>query len=445
MSEKAVEKKLTALESFDGGQVDGIVSDYVEFLNLARTPEQVVDLVSHGVEDERIVTWHPGLQYNQVDKGFLMADPDRRQFALVRYGSCSAKEGITMVAAHNDAPCLHLKARPLREGPSEGMILATKPYGGIQAWQWPGSQVRMIGFIPRGPYEVEQVSLEGIIADKTIHITKERLDEPVKKAIPHESLTVLTGFPSRERLLDELRASDLGDAFFERGQWYVVPQADAKRYGNLIAGYGHDDRVCVWAAVNAALKANPHHPIIVYGCNREEIGSTGSDGAISPFFDSAVYALLAAEGMDPKNMTPAILNPIYSRSRMISGDVDVALTDADKGGQDDKSAARFNGGISIVRANGGQFQAGGHSAPLFFLNELTRLWDRAGVMHQMSELPTKTEAGGGGTIARYFAERGIPVIDAGVPCGNMHGQLPYIHVGDLAHLEKGYVVFMERE
>ena len=53
---------------------------------------------------------------------------------------------------------------------------------------------------------------------------------------------------------------------------------------------------------------------------------------------------------------------------------------------------------------------------------IRRCWDEAGGGVQMAELG-KVDAGGGGTVACYMAERDIDTIDAGVPVLSMHRPL----------------------
>ena len=48
-----------------------------------------------------------------------------------------------------------------------------------------------------------------------------------------------------------------------------------------------------------------------------------------------------------------------------------------------------------------------------------RLFDAAGVIWQIAELG-KVDAGGGGTVAMYMANRNIATLDAGVPVLSMH-------------------------
>ena len=48
-----------------------------------------------------------------------------------------------------------------------------------------------------------------------------------------------------------------------------------------------------------------------------------------------------------------------------------------------------------------------------------RVLNAAGVVWQMAELG-KVDAGGGGTVAQYMANRNITTLDAGVPVLSMH-------------------------
>ena len=52
-----------------------------------------------------------------------------------------------------------------------------------------------------------------------------------------------------------------------------------------------------------------------------------------------------------------------------------------------------------------------------------------------------TSLGGGGTIAKYVANRGIPVIDIGVPVLSMHSPFEVIHKTDLYMAYRAFVLF----
>ena len=59
---------------------------------------------------------------------------------------------------------------------------------------------------------------------------------------------------------------------------------------------------------------------------------------------------------------------------------------------------------------------------------LRKLLNDSGVHWQMAELG-RTGAGGGGTVAKYMANRNIDTLDAGVPVLSMHA--PYETVAKL--------------
>ncbi|MDR0904623.1 MAG: aminopeptidase, partial [Oscillospiraceae bacterium] len=69
---------------------------------------------------------------------------------------------------------------------------------------------------------------------------------------------------------------------------------------------------------------------------------------------------------------------------------------------------------------------------------LRRLFAAGGVQWQMTELG-KVDQGGGGTIAKYMANRNIPTIDAGVPVISMHAPWESVAKLDCYMTYKGIV------
>ena len=71
---------------------------------------------------------------------------------------------------------------------------------------------------------------------------------------------------------------------------------------------------------------------------------------------------------------------------------------------------------------------------------VTRMMDADNVAWQIGELG-RLDLGGGGTIAKYVANRGIPVIDIGVPVLSMHSPFEVIHKTDLYMAYRAFVLF----
>ena len=55
----------------------------------------------------------------------------------------------------------------------------------------------------------------------------------------------------------------------------------------------------------------------------------------------------------------------------------------------------------------------------------------------------RLDLGGGGTIAKYVANRGIPVLDIGVPVLSMHSPFEVIHKTDLYMAYRTFSVFCQ--
>ena len=65
-----------------------------------------------------------------------------------------------------------------------------------------------------------------------------------------------------------------------------------------------------------------------------------------------------------------------------------------------------------------------------------RVFDDAEVIWQMAELG-KVDAGGGGTVAQYMANRNIATLDAGVPVLSMHAPFETVSKLDCYMTYKG--------
>ena len=70
-------------------------------------------------------------------------------------------------------------------------------------------------------------------------------------------------------------------------------------------------------------------------------------------------------------------------------------------------------------STGSRGKSGASDASAELVGYVRRVLDEAGVAWQMAELG-KVDAGGGGTVACYMAERDIDTLDAGVPVLSMH-------------------------
>ena len=91
-------------------------------------------------------------------------------------------------------------------------------------------------------------------------------------------------------------------------------------------------------------------------------------------------------------------------------------------------SALVNGGVGLCKYTGSRGKSGASDASAELVAYVRKVLDENGVIWQMAELG-KVDAGGGGTVAMFMAERNIDTLDAGVPVLSMHS--PFETVGKL--------------
>lgn len=97
-------------------------------------------------------------------------------------------------------------------------------------------------------------------------------------------------------------------------------------------------------------------------------------------------------------------------------------------------------GVAIFKYTGGGSKGSASDACAELVGEITRMLDNGNVAWQIGELG-RLDLGGGGTIAKYVANRGIPVLDIGVPVLSMHAPFEVIHKNDLYMAYRAFSLF----
>lgn len=352
---------------------------------------------------------------------------------LAHIGTKSLAEGIQLAAAHIDSPRLDLKPNPLYED-SELAYFKTHYYGGIRKYQWLTLPLALHGVVAMKDGSQITVRVgedEGdprlVITDLLPHLGAAQNKKPLAEAVPGETLNILLG--SRPiggedesgrvklaimNLLYEkygIVEDDLNSAELE-----AVPALKACDIGldrSLIGAYGHDDRVCAYAALKALLDLTetPEKTAVCILADKEEIGSDGVTGMQSAAFDTFIEDLCAAEDVP--------LRACFEKSFCLSADVTAAYDPNFPDVFEKRNEAQVNYGIGLCKYTGARGKSGASDADAETVAYVRRVLDEAGVLWQISELG-KVDAGGGGTVAMYMANRNITTLDAGVPVLSMH-------------------------
>ncbi|MDD4502144.1 MAG: hypothetical protein PHN87_03595 [Clostridia bacterium] len=134
---------------------------------------------------------------------------------------------------------------------------------------------------------------------------------------------------------------------------------------------------------------------------------------------------------------------ILRESVMLSADVTAAFDPNHKAVFEANNSAYINRGIAICKYTGSGGKGGASDANAEFVNSVTKLFDQSeDIVWQIAELG-KIDVGGGGTIAKFAAQLGINVLDAGVPLLSMHAPYELASKADIYMTYKAFKVFYE--
>lgn len=381
-----------------------------------------------------------------------------KNIALFVIGNKPLTEGMRILGAHIDSPRMDLKQNPLYE--SEGFVLAdTHYYGGVKKYQWVTIPLSLYGVVAKKDGTVVDVVIGEDdndpvvgISDLLIHLAAEQLDKKAAKVIEGENLDVTLGnMPLVGEEKDAVKANilkllkdkyDVEEEDFVSAEIEVVPSGKARDYGldrSMIAGYGHDDRVCAYTSLTAILDMD----VCDYTCctilvDKEEIGSVGATGAQSLFFENTVGEMLVKMGIDSFVQTRLTL----SRSKMLSSDVSAGVDPLFVSVNDKKNAAYLGNGIVFNKYTGARGKSGSNDASAEYVARIRAVMDESNIHYQTAELG-KVDLGGGGTIAYILGNYNMDVIDAGIAVLNMHAPMEVVSKVDVYETYQAYKAFLK--
>jgi aspartyl aminopeptidase len=110
---------------------------------------------------------------------------------------------------------------------------------------------------------------------------------------------------------------------------------------------------------------------------------------------------------------------------------------------DKQNNAELGYGMGVLKYTGARGKAGSSDASAELVAMLRKLFADKGVAWQMGALG-KVDQGGGGTVAKFMANRNIATIDAGVPVLSMHAPYEIVSKLDCYMTYKGILAIFER-
>ena len=436
-----MDKKLVA-------ECEAYSKEYMDYLSVAKTERrayaQAVKLLEKAgfKEISSVKTLKPG---DKVYRGYH----GKTVMAAV-IGKKPIADGIRVVGGHTDAPRLDLKPRPLYE--KDGVVyFDTHIYGGIKKYQWLVLPLALYGTIVKKDGTKVDVALGDkpgdpifMISDLLPHLAHDLEKKTIKEFFPAEDLDVIASVGKKDELLKLIKKQfGVAEEDFLSAELEVVPAGMPREVGldrSLIAAYGHDDRVCAYAGLSALLKLKgvPAVTSSIVMCDKEEIGSMGSTGMQSSFFENTVAEMLVRQGAKDDIDVRRCLE----RSTMLSADVTAAADPHFKDVDSTGNEAKLKGGPAVSKYTGGTSKGGASDARAEFVAEVRKFLDDSKVTWQMAELG-RMEKGGGGTISQYMARFGMDVIDFGTPLFNMHAPWELASKEDCYWTFRAYKAYFE--
>lgn len=425
--------------------------DYKRFLDAAKTEREAVCETIRRAEAAGFRPWRRGEPLQAGDK--IYSNNRGHGMFLAVIGKEDLSHGAHITAAHIDNPRLDLKPNPLYED-SELAYFKTHYYGGIKKYQWPTVPLALHGVVALKDGTVVDVCIGEaeedpvlVITDLLIHLAGDQMRKTLAEGIAGEQLNVLLGsvpLPEDEGsdrvkfaimlMLNERYGITEED--FLSAELTLVPAQKAKDVGldrSMVGAYGHDDRVCAYAAVEPLLRLE--HPVKTAVCvlaDKEEIGSVGVAGMQSEAFENFMAAMCEAQGVN--------MYVCFENSMCLSTDVCNAFDPTFAEVSDRRNNARLNYGVGVFKYTGSRGKSGASDAPAEFVATIRNLFDSNHVLWQMGELG-RVDQGGGGTVAGCLANRNIDTIDAGVPVLCMHAPFEVIAKLDLYMAARGNEAF----
>ncbi len=426
--------------------------DYASFLDLCKTETECVDFSKKLAEDLGYRPFIRGMRLAPGDKVYIVNRTKSVILAVI--GRQNLSFGANLVGAHIDSPRIDVRTIPLYE--DTGICLfKTHYYGGIKKYQWTSLPLELRGVVVKRDGTRIPVSVGSkpsdpvfVITDLLPHLAGEQMKKSLSEAFTGEGLNVIAGtIPSNADKdgSDRIKLAVMEYLFetygitehdFISADLSFVPALYAKDVGfdrSLIGAYGHDDRVCAYAALQAILSMKvPERTSVCLLADKEEIGSDGTTGIQSQFLDTFMEDLCMSQNV--------LLRQCYERSACLSADVANAFDPNYPEVSEKRNDARINLGAVLTKYTGSRGKSGTSEAGADFVSRLRRLFDQYHIVWQTGQLG-KVDIGGGGTIAKFMANRNIDTIDMGVAVLSMHAPFEVISKLDLYMTYRAFFEF----
>lgn len=447
---------IKVLSDEDIAKADEFCVGYKKFLDSSPIEREAVRYSVELVKKAGFVEFDADASYNAGDKVYYINRG--KALALAVIGKNGVKKGARLAIAHIDSPRIDLKPNPLYEA-NNLALFKTHYYGGLKKYQWTTIPLSLHGTIVKLDGTSLNISWGDdpeescfCISDILPHLAQEQVTKPMSKAFTGEDLNVLVGsrpYKTEDKESDLVKLNVMSilnkkygitENDFLSAELCLIPSFKSRDVGfdsSLIGGYGHDDKVCAYPALMAAVDVQaPESTCITYLTDKEEIGSDGNTGMQSDFLRYFIYDLAKQDGVEGYRA--------LSNSTCLSADVNAAFDPTYASAFEAKNSSYLNNGVVISKytGHGGKYDTSDASAE--YMGKIRSLLEKNNVLWQIGELG-RVDLGGGGTIAKYVANMNVDVVDLGVPVLSMHAPFEIISKTDVYMAYRAFYSFFDEK
>ena len=425
---------------------------YMKYLDAAKTEREACKVSVAMAVENGYVPYQFGDELKVGGKYYY--DNHGRNLFLFRIGSEPIDNGIRIVASHIDNPRLDVKQSPLYEDGGFAFF-KTRYYGGIRKYQWVTVPLALHGVVVKKDGTTVDVVIGEDETDPLIyindllpHLGQAQSAQPLGSAIPAENLNLLLGtrpYPGADK--DPIKLNVLAilnekygitEEDFLSADLSAVPAMKARDVGldrSLIGAYGHDDRVCAYPSLTALFASDDSvHTSLCILADKEEIGSEGDTGMQCDLMVDLMQEIASALGGNFARMK--------ANSKCLSSDVTACFDPNFADVFDKRNVSLINCGVAMSKYTGHGGKVGTNDACAELVAWVRKIMADANVIWQAGDM-SKTDVGGGGTVAKYISKHNIQTVDLGVPVISMHAPYEIISKADIYTAHQAFEAFFK--
>ena len=270
-------------------KVEALSGKYKDFLNRGKTERECVEYIIDALEKSGYISLDraiaEGKKLKAGDKVYIC----QMHKAVVAFhlGKKPFEAGMNIVGAHIDSPRIDLKQNPFYED-GDYALADTHYYGGIKKYQWVARQLALHGVVAKKDGSIVKICIGEKdddpvvgISDLLIHLSQEQAAKKLSEAITGENLDIiLAGRPLSGEEKEPVKAAllkilkdeyNIEEEDMLSAEIEAVPAEKARDFGldrSMIIGYGHDDRSCAFAELEALLSVTGTWMVTKSACSR---------------------------------------------------------------------------------------------------------------------------------------------------------------------------------